>query len=220
MVRKDEFLKMHPDIRTGMEAYDSKGERLGVIERVDDDSITIEQGHIFHHDVSLPYDAIADIREDQVIIRQGEGFAEGRTASEEEELERQYERDRSAREEQFESVGVEIYEREIAPGELGKEETGTKQNIEAQESLGIDEASMQEDLGEGRWQETPRREPGLEEADTGSRVSAGSGWEERESARSEEEFRVPIREEETESSKKPVTKEEVKGKPGENVQKK
>src|SRR5512146_299844 len=89
MVRKDEFLKTHPDIRTGMEAYDNRGGRLGVIERVDDDSITIERGHIFHHDVSLPYDAIEDIRQDQVIIRGGEGFEKGRMASEEEELERQ-----------------------------------------------------------------------------------------------------------------------------------
>jgi uncharacterized protein YrrD len=220
MVRRDEFIKTHPGIRTGMEAYDNKGERIGLIERIDDDSITIEKGHIFHHDVSLPYDAIEDIREDQVIIRRGEGFEKERLESEEEELERQYERDRSAREEQFEGVREDIYEWESAWGDVGTEEATRGENVEGRQTLDRDESGMQEDLGEGSWQQSPRREPGLEEVDAGNQARAGSGWEERESTLSEEEVRVPVQEEEIEATRKPVAKEEEKAKPGKNVQKK
>jgi hypothetical protein len=207
MVRKEEFMKLHPEVRTGMEAYNFKGERFGIIERIDDDSITIEKGHIFRHEVSLPYDAIEDIREDHVIIRPSAGFEEGQQIKSEsrEEPERQHERERSAREELFQFEREEMLERESAPGAMEKEET---------------RMGMSEGLEEGEWQESPRREAGLEEADIGSRARAGSGWEERESAWSEEEVRVPVREEEVEVTKKAVGKEEAKVEPSENVQKK
>jgi len=60
-----------------MTAYDINGERLGVIEDIDDDGITIEKGRIFHKDVHVPYEEIEDVRADDVIIRQGrEGMEE------------------------------------------------------------------------------------------------------------------------------------------------
>jgi hypothetical protein len=189
MVRREEFIKTHPDVRTGMEAYDSKGQRLGVIERVDDDSITIEKGHIFHHGVSLPYDAIEDIRQDQVIIRRDEGFEEGRMESEEEELERQYERDRSAGEKPFEGEREALYERESAPGVPGPEETRMREGPKTPETLGEGQAGMQE----GGWEESQRREPGLEEAAASRQPSASSGE---------------------------LRQEEMKVKPGKSVQKK
>jgi hypothetical protein len=199
MVRKEEFIKLHPEVRPGMEAYDYRGQRFGVLERIDDDSITIEKGHILRHGIRLPYEAIEDIREDRVVIRPGESFEEERMKSEEK-RERQYEPE-------------EKYEQPSARGGLGAEET-------TGEGFGLGEAGMEEDLGEGRWQQSPRREPGLEEVDISGRTSPGSGWEERESAPGEKEARVSVEEEEVEVTKKPVGKEEVKREPGKNVRKK
>jgi hypothetical protein len=199
MVRKEEFIKLHPEVRPGMEAYDYRGQRFGVLERIDDDSITIEKGHILRHGIRLPYEAIEDIREDHVIIRPGESFEEGQMKSEEK------------REPQYEPE--EKYEQPSAQRGLGTEET-------TGEGFGLGEAGMEEDFGEGRWQQSPRREPGLEEVDIGGRTSPGSGWEERESAPGEKEARVRVQEEEVEVTKKPVGKEEVKREPGKNVRKK
>jgi hypothetical protein len=199
MIHKEEFIKLHPEVRTGMEAYDYQGQRVGIIERIDDDNITIEKGHIFRHGVRLPYEAVEDIREDHVIIRPGESFEEERMKSEKKQ-ERQYERE-------------EKYEQPSTRRGLGTEET-------TGEGFGLGEAGMEEDLGEGRWQQSPRREPGLEEFDISSRTSPGSGWEERESAPGEKEARVSIQEEEAEVTRKPAGKEEVKREPGKNVRKK
>jgi hypothetical protein len=200
MVRKEEFIKLHPEVRPGMEAYDYRGQRFGVLERIDDDSITIEKGHILRHGIRLPYEAIEDIREDHVIIRPGESFEEGQMKSEEK-REPQYERGRRAGEESFEGEREEMYERQSPREGLGTEET-------TGEGFGLGEAGREEDLGEGSWQQRPRREPGLEEVDTGGRARAGSGWEERESAPGEREARVRGQEEEVEVTQKPVGKEE------------
>lgn len=63
-----------------MTAYTTDGEKLGVIERIDEDNLTIERGWFFHKDFLIPYDDIEDIREDQVIVRQRrEDFEEQRT---------------------------------------------------------------------------------------------------------------------------------------------
>jgi hypothetical protein len=212
MVHKEEFIKLHPEVTTGMEAYDYQGQRVGIIERIDDESITIEKGHILRHGVRLPYEAIEDIREDHVIIRPGESFEEGRMKSEEK-REPQYERGRRAREESSGGERRERYEPQSTQRGLGTEET-------TGEGFGLGETGMEEDLGEGRWQQSPRRESGLEEFDISSRTSAGSGWEERESAPGEKEARVSIQEEEAEVTRKPAGKEEVKREPGKNVRKK
>jgi hypothetical protein len=71
MLHKKEFLRNHAEVRMGMTAYDRSGERLGIIENIDDDGVTIEKGRIFHRDVHVLYDDIEDVRADDVIIRQG-----------------------------------------------------------------------------------------------------------------------------------------------------
>jgi uncharacterized protein (TIGR02271 family) len=79
MLTKEEFVKTHPDVRVGMTAYSMDGDKLGVIERFDEDNLTIERGWFFHKDFLIPYDDIEDIREDQVIVRQRrEDFEEHR----------------------------------------------------------------------------------------------------------------------------------------------
>lgn len=79
MLHRAEFVKTHAEIRPGMTAFSATGDRLGVIERISDDDITIEKGRIFHKNVHVPYDNIAEVHEDDVIIREGrEDFTEGR----------------------------------------------------------------------------------------------------------------------------------------------
>ncbi len=62
MLTKEEFVKTHPDIRAGMTVYSTDDEKLGVIERFDDDNFTVERGWFFHKDFMIPYDDIEDIR--------------------------------------------------------------------------------------------------------------------------------------------------------------
>ena len=78
MLTKEEFVKTHPDVRVGMTAYTVDGEKLGVIERIDEDDLLIERGWFFHKDFMIPYDDIEDVREDQVIVRQRRAGLRGR----------------------------------------------------------------------------------------------------------------------------------------------
>ena len=70
MLTKEEFVKTHPDVRVGMTAYTAEGEKIGVIERIDEDELLVARGWFFHKDFMIPYDDIEDIRENRVIVRQ------------------------------------------------------------------------------------------------------------------------------------------------------
>jgi len=67
MTRKD-FLRAHPDFHPGMLAFSDDGRELGEIQKLDKDNLTIEKGEFFSMDRRLPYDAVANIRGDHVII--------------------------------------------------------------------------------------------------------------------------------------------------------
>ncbi len=68
MTRRDEFLKTHPAFHPGMVAYSEDGEELGEVQKLNEDDLTIEKGRFFSADRRLPYDAVADIRADHLII--------------------------------------------------------------------------------------------------------------------------------------------------------
>lgn len=70
MLTREEFCKTHSDIRVGLTAYSINGEKLGMIERVDDVSFIVGRGWFFHKDFAVPYDDIDDVREAGVVIRQ------------------------------------------------------------------------------------------------------------------------------------------------------
>ncbi|MEN6335265.1 MAG: hypothetical protein ABFE01_13530 [Phycisphaerales bacterium] len=70
MKRKD-FLRAHPDFHPGMLAFSDDGRELGEIQKLDKENLTIEKGEFFSMDRRLPYDAVADIRGDHVIINRG-----------------------------------------------------------------------------------------------------------------------------------------------------
>jgi stress response protein YsnF len=77
MLNKDEFLSTHPDVHTGMDAYSVDGEKLGEVERLDNDSVTIEKGWFFPRDFTIRYDDIVDIREDHVVVSRSRADLEG-----------------------------------------------------------------------------------------------------------------------------------------------
>jgi len=77
MLNKDEFISAHPDIHTGMDAYSVDGEKLGEVERLDDDSITIEKGWFFPRDFTIRYDDVVDIREDHLVVSRSRADLEG-----------------------------------------------------------------------------------------------------------------------------------------------
>jgi len=77
MLHKDEFLSTHPGIHTGMDAYSVDGEKLGEVERLDEDSVTIEKGWFFPRDFTVRYDDIVDIREDHLVVSRSRADLEG-----------------------------------------------------------------------------------------------------------------------------------------------
>ncbi len=70
MMRREEFLRLHPDIKGEMMAYSSDGEKLGRVKSLNQDSIDIEKGFFFPRDLVIPYDNIVDVKGDEMIIDQ------------------------------------------------------------------------------------------------------------------------------------------------------
>jgi len=68
MTRRDEFLRTHPEFHPGMIAFSDDGQELGEVQKLDEENLTIEKGPFFSTDRRLPYDAVADIRADHLII--------------------------------------------------------------------------------------------------------------------------------------------------------
>ncbi len=210
MLTKEQFVKTHPDVRVGMTVYSMDGEKLGVIERAEDDNLTIQRGWFFHKDFLIPYDDIKDIREDRVIVRQRrEDF-----------VEQQVEESDERRESEFtgEIGGVGEYGRgreEEASGygrARATEETRIpvrEEELRAEKHVRESEVIIRKEVHtETRHLEVPvQKEDVIVE-----RTPAKEAWtsEMDEKAFQEEEIRIPVREEEVEVTKRPVVREEVR----------
>ncbi len=70
MMRREEFLRLHPDIKGEMVAFSSDGEKLGRVKSLNQDSIDIEKGFFFPRDFVIPYDNIIDVKGNEIIIDQ------------------------------------------------------------------------------------------------------------------------------------------------------
>jgi len=225
MLTKEEFVKTHPDVRVGMTAYSIDGEKLGVIERIDEDSLTIERGWFFHKDFTIPYDDIEDIREDQVIVRQRRDDFE-RERTEEGRLEEggrmeeseftgrtggmgEYERGRK------EDVSEYGRSREEEISGYGRETDETRIPIR-EEELKAEKRANESEVGirkEVRTETEHLEVPVQKEDVIVERVPAEEeSWKDvaGEKAFEEEEIRIPVKEEEVEVTKRPVVKEEVR----------
>jgi uncharacterized protein (TIGR02271 family) len=214
MLTKEEFTRTHPDLRTGMTAYTSDGEKLGVIERLTDDNVIIEKGWFFHKDFLIPYDDIEDIREDHLIIRQSrDDFEEtseiefGEPARETGEYGGSREEEMGAygpgREEGLSGYGRDRREQEEARIPVREEE------LEAQKRARESEVEIHKEV----YTETERMEVPVQKEDVvvervpvdETRAADVGGR-----AFQEEELRIPLKEEEVEVTKRPVVKEEVR----------
>jgi len=201
MLTKEEFVRTHPDVRVGMTAYTMDGEKLGVIERIDEENLTIERGWFFHKDFLIPYDDIEDIREDRVIVRQRrEDFEEQRV--EEEREERMEEPEFTER-----AGGIGAYER-------GRETEEARIPVH-EEELEVEKRVRESDIGirkEVRTETEHLEVPVQKEDVIIERGPASETWtgESGEKAFREEEIRIPVKEEEVEVTKRPVVKEEVR----------
>jgi uncharacterized protein (TIGR02271 family) len=224
MLHRSEFVATHPDVRTGMTAYTIDGEKLGTVERIDEDNITIEKGWFFHKDFIVSYDDIQDVREDQVILRHRRvDFEERRVEDLEESRESgstgtraEMEDYRLGRGEGLSGYGT-SREREEGLGEYGRgrvEEEETRIPIREEEL----EAQKREREGEVRIHKDVHTEtehlevPVRKEEVRVERVPVEEGRAEAagEAAFREEEVRIPITEEEVEVTKRPVVKEELR----------
>lgn len=186
MLRKDEFLSTHPDVRTGMDAYTVDGEKLGEVRRLDEDSITIEKGWFFPKDFTVRYDDVVDTREDHVIVRESRGdldaWRDDRYAgwSEYDQANAAEETRMPLHEEELEA------ERRQRQGEVRLHKTVHTETRHMEVPVTREEVVVER---------VPVEEPGR---DVGDRAFG------------EEEARIPIVEEEVEVRKRPVVKEEVR----------
>jgi uncharacterized protein (TIGR02271 family) len=192
MLTKEEFVKTHPDVRVGMTAYSTDGARLGVIERIDEDNLTIERGWFFHKDFTIPYDDIEEIRDDRAIVRQGRtGDEKGRMMEESEFADRTAGMGESERGRATEEATIPVREEKLEAGKRAKEsDVGLRKEVRT-EPL---EVPVQKEAV------SAERAPAEETTST-----AG------EKAVQEEERWIPVKEEEVEVSKRPAVKEEVRG---------
>jgi uncharacterized protein (TIGR02271 family) len=213
MLTKEEFTRTHPDLRTGMTAYTSDGERLGVIERITDDNVIIEKGWFFHKDFLVSYDDIEDIREDHLIIRQRREDFEETRETEFGEPARETGEYGGSREEELGAYGP-GREEELSGYRRGRTEEEARiplreEELEAQKRARESEVEIHKEV----YTETERMEVPVQKEDVvvervpvdETRAADVGG-----KAFQEEEIRIPLKEEEVEVTKRPVVKEEVR----------
>jgi uncharacterized protein (TIGR02271 family) len=191
MLNKDEFLNTHPDVHTGMDAYSVDGEKLGEVERLDEDSITIEKGWFFPRDFTIRYDDVVDIREDHLVVSRSRADLEG---WKDESYSGWNEYDRANQEaRREEETRIPIREEELEAEKHRREgDVRLKKQVHT----------------ETRQMKVPveKEEVVVEQVP----VEESEGREVGEAEFREEEVRIPIVEEEVEVRKRPVVKEEVR----------
>lgn len=192
MQHKNDFLNVHPEIHTNMDVYSLDGEKLGEVERLDEDSITIEKGWFFPKDFTIRYDDVVDIREDHLIVNRGRtDLDEWRTPD----YRGWDEYDRANRMEgrTDEEARIPLREEELEAETIRREDEVRLHKVVHTEMKHMEVPVQKEELVVER---VPASQAGA--ADTGA------------GAFREDETRIPIMEEEVQVSKRPVVKEEVR----------
>lgn len=190
-------------LHEGMKVRTADGQNLGKLVARGQEGFTIEKGFFFPKEYIARYEEIADVREDEVWLRQtGDELREGSEA---------IEREHVAREERASSMPG----RTPVEGEGAMSPVTTEQEVRvplAEEEL---EATKHErEAGEVRVRKDVTTEeknitvPVTREEVHVERVPASG--EASEASFQEEETRVPVHEEEIEVHKRPVVREEVR----------
>jgi len=202
-----------------MDAYSLDGEKLGEVERLDEDSITIEKGWFFPKDFTIRYDDVADIREDHVIVNRGRtDLDEWRTPDYTGWSETDRE-DQTGKMTGRESQTEKTVGRENRPqGMAGRSDTEAtiplrEEELAAEKTRKEDEVVLHKVVHtEMKHMEVPveKEELVIERVPAGQAGASDIDETSSSSAFREEETRIPIMEEEVQVSKRPVVKEEVR----------
>jgi uncharacterized protein (TIGR02271 family) len=178
-----------------MNAYSLDGEKLGEVENLDEDSITIEKGWFFPKDFTIRYDDVVDVREDHLIVNRGRAdLDEWRTPD----YTGWSEYDRAAREEQGAEGETEEARIPLREEQLDVEKTRKEGEVRLHKVVHTEMKHMTVPVQ--KEEVVIERAP----ADQARGTDTGAG------AFREEETRIPVMEEEVEVSKRPVVKEEVR----------
>lgn len=192
MLNKNDFLSTHPEIHTNMDVYSLDGEKLGEVERLDDDSITIEKGWFFPKDFTIRYDDVVDIREDHLIVNRGRTDLDEWRAPDYRGWD-EYDRTNRAEGRTDEEARIPLREEELEAEKVRREDEVRLHKVVHTEMKHMEVPVEKEELVIER---VPASQAGA--ADTGA------------GAFREDETRIPIMEEEVQVSKRPVVKEEVR----------
>jgi uncharacterized protein (TIGR02271 family) len=214
MITKSDFLNKYPDVHEGMQVFSRDGEKLGKLTYMDEDSLTIEKGLFFPKDFTIRYDDIVDFTNKKVIINQNRadlkdwhevnyaGWDEYDRAN----------RGETARAEPYRGEPIEEkpYKKEGFTGEGGSVSLKEEQ---------LDVQKTMRQTGEVRIRKVVHTEMknfsvpySREDVVIERREVSGAPSELRpgETAFKEEEINIPLREEQIEVTKRPVTREEVR----------
>jgi hypothetical protein len=172
---------MHPDFHPGMLAFSDDGQELGEVQKLDEDNLTIEKGRFFSTDRRLPYDAVSAIQEDHLIISRSQADLQEWKTPDYEGLQ---EPGRADIEEAQIGASVPIYQRDL------EELERTEQNADAT----APGEPGPPDAERVQTEHTPEGQAGP--------MSGGESF-------GNEEVRIPVRDEEAEVRRRPVTRGET-----------
>jgi uncharacterized protein (TIGR02271 family) len=70
MMRRDEFMRQHPDLEPHMIAVSEDGETLGDVTSLNEESVDIGKGDFFPRDFAIRYDDIENVSDGRLILNQ------------------------------------------------------------------------------------------------------------------------------------------------------
>lgn len=185
MTRRDEFLNTYPGFHPGMLAFSDDGRELGEIQKLDEENLTIEKGRFFSADRRLPYEAVADIRGDHVIINRSQADLDEWKIPAYAGLQEPEESGRADVEEA--QASVPIFQRDLEELERTEQDVGER----------TPPMEGPPDVERMTTEHTPAHET------TTGPMAGGESFR-------DEEARIPIMEEEVETRKRPAAKEEAR----------
>ncbi|MFP4015380.1 MAG: YsnF/AvaK domain-containing protein [Chitinispirillaceae bacterium] len=183
MLNRNQFLDKYPGVSEGNNAYTRDGEKLGKIIELNDDYLTIEKGFFFPKDFTFRYDDISEVRDGELILKENRGDLSEWQKPEYKgwkEYDQANELTVPVKEEELEAYKVARQKGEVRVRKVVHTEMKTFTTPVTKEEVIVERKPVS---GDTKPQDTEFKEG---------------------------ETRIPIKEEEIEVRKRPVTKEELK----------
>ncbi|KMQ52248.1 hypothetical protein CHISP_0929 [Chitinispirillum alkaliphilum] len=184
MISKHDFQKNNPNLSEGMKAYSQDGENLGKVVALEEDHLLIEKGFFFPKDFSFRYDDIQSIGDNELIINQKKADLD---VWKDEQYKGWDEYDKANQ------LDIPVKEEELEARKVAREKGAVRvRKVVHTEMKTFSVPVSKEEIVIER-----------EKYPEGKEVKPG------EKAFKEEEVRIPLAEEEVETTKRPVKKEDV-----------